>query len=129
MRLSKDWLKRAVAVILAVYPLFAMSVFFSLVLRVRVSLGDWPQYIRPDPGSLHWDGHVTSVASAAWLVPLAVVVSVVLAAWPLFRSPWSAQRRSVLWFFIVLFLNLVSTLVLAAYVRYDPGGFVTWFLD
>jgi hypothetical protein len=120
---------RAITVLLAVYPLIVLGAFLIFVLRARLHLGYWPQYGRPDPKALDWAGHRDIIIVAVAFAPIAIAIAAFLAAMPLFRSPWIRQRTPVVWFCVVLGLILASSLCLIAYERYDPGGFINWFLD
>jgi hypothetical protein len=108
--------------LLAVYPLGWLGLFYSFVLRARVTLGFWPTPYRPDPQELGFTLHHLAIDLGMVVLPVAVlsVLALVLLVPSLAkgRRNWSA-----------LVLAVVSLGLAIALAQLDPGHYFEWFAD
>jgi len=106
----------------AALPLVELVLFYSFVLRARLSLGIWPAYNHPDPKLLGFGFHYDLVAPFLILflwsaIPVLIIAGVL----------WLGSRRLSWW--VVFFPVMVSFAGAFALHYFDPGGFFGWFID
>ena len=104
-------------------PTATLLLFYSFVLRARLSLGQWPQPYRPDPAELGFDLHM-------WLINWSFVVlfasPFMVAASVVFSPQFYLRRRPQQAMLVFFMASLIAALLI---LRSDPGQFVVWFGD
>jgi hypothetical protein len=111
-----------IALVLAVFPVLLILSLLGYACQARLHLGHWPYYEHPDPKDLGW-WFQHSVLQLGFIgFPLAALGAVCLAI-----IGRSQSREFPLW--TVIGTAAISTGLLVAYGRLDPGGFVSWFWD
>jgi hypothetical protein len=108
--------------LLAVYPLGWLGLFYSFVLRARVTLRFWPTPYRPDPQELGFTLHHLAINLGMVVLPVAVLS--VLALVLLVPSSINGRRNWSALILAVVSLGLAITLA-----RLDPGHYFEWFAD
>ena len=106
----------------AVFPLLVLTDFFSFVLQVASELNRWPRFGDPDPKTMMAALWRFRIALGLTSFPLVSLAALILA--------WLARRFSrdfASW--IMTGVTLASAGLLAAVIRFDPGGFLNWFFD
>ena len=105
-------------------PLGLLVALYSFVIRARLELGRWPTPMQPDPKSLSFptvDTHMETifwlgVASLACFIPWLLTVYIRKQVIPTTRTFW-------------LSLLVAPWFLLLTILVFDPGRYVTWFLD
>ena len=106
----------------AALPVLEVLLFYSFVLRARLSLGVWPAYNHPDPKQLgfvvHHDLVMGCWLSLMWAAIPVIIITILL---------WLALRRFSWW--EVFGPVLVSFAGAFALHYFDPRDFGAWFID
>ena len=107
---------------LAAMPLAWVLDFYLFVLRARLALGHWPRPMQPDPGTLGYHWHQTTVwtglLSALSAMAFTTVFFIILPSLPRYRYPWGA-----------LAVFVVGSVGCAIVLFVDPGDLWSWYLD
>jgi hypothetical protein len=85
-----------------------------------MKLGFWPRYSHPDPTDLHWPILDNTLLPLFLLAPVVLLVSLILA----FRRRFAGRQD-----WRIFLLTFVSFVILISWLKFDPGGFVEWWLD
>jgi hypothetical protein len=101
-------------------PVWPIGWVLLLACEARLKLGYWPRYGLPDPATLHWFPLDFAVLPLLLLAPVAACASVVMAV---FR--WYQDRAD--WY--VCLTTLASFGLLLMWIKFDPGGFFSWWAD
>jgi hypothetical protein len=113
---------RGATLVLAAYPLALVHWFYLYVLRQRLLLGYWPQPNRPDPKAAGMDFHHVSIAWGYDLVPILALAGIgcivaLRSSDPNYRWRWP----QALW--------MASLCIFIGLMMFDPGHFISWWLD
>jgi hypothetical protein len=98
-------------------------VFYGLVVRARLELGEWPRPHPPDPVALPFRVHANIAAIGGGLVFFSPLLAVILVS----AARGLGLSRSRLFAAVVAYV--VSYVAAMAVYVFDPGGFGAWFLD
>ena len=120
---NKKLLDGTVFWVLSFSPMVACLVFYSFVLRARLTLGHWPRPYVPDPSDLGFGLHQLAAAISFPLAMASAAGFVVLVLARLKVYLRSSRHR-------VGILSFALTFVLWLYVALlDPGDFLKWLMD
>ena len=115
---SSTDLNRTAFWLLCLAPALWLLVFYSLVLRVRLELGYWPQPGNPDPMMLDFAGYQAAIY---FCTAFALVSPIGVLAFILLHRGLNISIRNPLMTFAV------SGLLMALLIRFDPASFLRWF--
>jgi hypothetical protein len=109
--------------LLSFSPMVACLVFYSFVLRARVSLGHWPRPYVPDPSDLGFGLHQVA-AVLSFPLAMASAASFVVLVLARLKVYWRSSRHRL------GVLSFALTFGLWLYVALqDPGDFLKWLMD
>jgi hypothetical protein len=121
-----SWFRRNIATIvaflLAVFPLLLIGSLLWYAFETRLYLGYWPSYNRPDPKQLGWWPQHLAILLGLMSFPWVGLATVAVAIFGRSRS-----RDFPLWKIILTGCACMELLIL--YLKFDPGGFLGWFMD
>lgn len=105
----------------ALFPTLWLFIFLTFVLRARISLGHFPYPYNPDPKDLGFDLHAWMI----YLVFLGSMATVVIFPLALrYVKQFGIRVRRIYSLIFAASWTLIVVLCV-----FDPGQFLTWFLD
>jgi hypothetical protein len=116
----RTWIQ--IAAVGAVFPLFALAIFYGFVCVARIDLGHWPVFNDPYPKFLPSKILRIGIGLNFYTFP---VVSAVAVFWSLIGR-W---RYSDFPMWKLLSMTFASAALASLVFKLDPGSFVNWFID
>jgi formate hydrogenlyase subunit 3/multisubunit Na+/H+ antiporter MnhD subunit len=112
---------RVLLIITLHYPLVDLLLFYSFVIRAKMTLGRWPMYNYPDPKDLGFDKHHNIVSIFSNLTPWCVLIVLI------YGVICMIKRKNVLqinkWNFYLFFIYIAILLW-----SFTTDSFF-WFVD
>lgn len=104
-------------------PVAYLVLFYSFVLRARLTLGRWPYPDHPDPRYLGFDFHYLLTFLAGMLI---IPATIVLFLWAVHEPKHYLTCRP---FQFGLIFFIVGIVLLGVLNHVVPGDFGAWFID
>jgi hypothetical protein len=110
------------AALAAMFPLVVIANFYLFVWLTRIDLGRWPVFNDPFPKALPGQLQSLSIGLTFVAFPFVSLIAVALSLWGRWR-----YVDFPLW--KLLAAIIACALLLLTMAKFDPGGFLNWFVD
>lgn len=112
-------------IFLSFTPLLCLTIFYLFVIRAYFALGRFPKPYQPDPKDLDFGGfHMWGILLSTLLV-FAAIIPWVYATTVLHRERVISKR----FIYANSIIYIVFLIVFLGVFMFDPGNYISWFLD